>query len=63
MEEIKYSIIMIANSSNNLDRALESIRKQKYEKERIEVILIDNSINRIINFHLIKENQLFFLFL
>lgn len=43
MEEIKYSIIMLVNSANNLDRAIESIRKQNYDKNKVELIIIDNS--------------------
>ncbi len=43
MEEIKYSIVMLVNNTGNLDNALESISKQKYDKKKIEVIVVDNS--------------------
>ena len=43
MEEIKYSIVILANSSNNLDKTIESIINQKYDLNKLQLIVVDYS--------------------
>lgn len=43
MKEVKYSIVVLANSSNNLDKTIESLKNQKYDLNKIELIVVDYS--------------------
>lgn len=43
MKEIKYSIVILANSSNNLDKTIESIVNQKYDLSKLQLIIVDYS--------------------
>ena len=43
MEEIKYSIVISTNSSNNLDKTFDSIVSQKYDLSKLQLIIINYS--------------------
>lgn len=47
MKSIKYSIIVIVDDTNNLEHCLNSIKVQTYDLSKIEVILVDNSSDKI----------------
>lgn len=47
MKSIKYSIIVIVADTNNLEHCLNSIKVQTYDLSKIEVILVDNSPDKI----------------
>lgn len=47
MENIKYTIIVLVNDTNNLEHCLNSIKVQTYDLSQIEVILIDNCSDNI----------------
>lgn len=64
MEEIKYSIIVLVENTSNLDKTINSICTQKYDLEKIEIILINYSedknildiVNRYNNFNIILKD-------
>lgn len=49
MNNIKYSVVILVKNYNHFENTLESICKQKYDLNKIELIVIDFCDNKVIN--------------